>query len=52
MTTGPNDFAERAASAFNRRDVEAMLTLVCEDFIYFDGMGMQTGRESMRRPLS
>ncbi|WLI14760.1 MULTISPECIES: ester cyclase [Pseudomonas] len=49
MTTGPNDFAERAASAFNRRDVEAMLTLVCEDFIYFDGMGMQTGRESMRK---
>lgn len=49
MTTGPNDFAERAASAFNRRDVEAMVALVCEDFIYFDGMGMQIGRESMHK---
>jgi ketosteroid isomerase-like protein len=49
MTTGPNDYAERAASAFNRRDVEAMLALVCEDFIYFDGMGIQTGREAMRK---
>jgi len=49
MTTGPNDYAERASRAFNRRDVEAMLALVCEDFIYFDGMGIQTGRESMRK---
>lgn len=49
MTTGPNDYAERAASAFNRRDLEAMLALVSEDFIYFDGTGMQTGRESMRK---
>jgi ketosteroid isomerase-like protein len=49
MTTGPNDYAERAASAFNRRDVEAMLALVCEDFIYLDGMGIQTGREAMRK---
>lgn len=49
MTTGPNDFAERAASAFNRRDVEAMVALVSEDFIYFDGMGMQIGRESMHK---
>lgn len=24
MTTGPNDYAERASRAFNRRDVEAM----------------------------
>lgn len=49
MTTGPNDYAERAASAFNRRDVEAMLALVCEDFIYLDSMGIQTGREAMRK---
>lgn len=49
MTSGPNDFAERAAIAFNRRDVEAMLALVSEDFIYFDGMGVQTGRESMHK---
>ncbi|MGB8921247.1 MAG: nuclear transport factor 2 family protein [Pseudomonas sp.] len=49
MTTGPNDFAERAASAFNRHDVEAMLALVCEDFIYLDSMGIQTGREAMRK---
>jgi ketosteroid isomerase-like protein len=49
MTTAPNDYAERAASAFNRRDVEAMLALVCEDFIYIDSMGIQTGREAMRK---
>lgn len=49
MTTGPNDYAERAARAFNRRDVESMLSLVCEDLIYLDGMGMQRGRESMRQ---
>ena len=47
MTTGPNDYAQRASSAFNCRDVEAMLALVSEDFIYLDGMGIQTGRESM-----
>ncbi|CAK9890020.1 hypothetical protein PS652_02853 [Pseudomonas fluorescens] len=40
MTTGPNDYAERASRAFNRRDVEAMFALVCEDFIYLDGMGL------------
>ncbi|WP_409276898.1 ester cyclase [Pseudomonas defluvii] len=49
MTTGPNDYAERASRAFNCRDMEAMLALVCEDFIYLDGMGIQTGRESMRK---
>lgn len=49
MTTGPNDYAARAASAFNRRDLEAMLALVCEDFIYFDGTGIQTGREAMHK---
>jgi hypothetical protein len=49
MTTGPNDYAERAASAFNCHDVEAMLALVCEDFIYLDSMGIQTGREAMRK---
>ncbi|CAI8948328.1 nuclear transport factor 2 family protein [Pseudomonas sp. MG-9] len=49
MATGPNDFAERAASAFNRHDVEAMLALFCEDFIYLDSMGIQTGREAMRK---
>ncbi|MBT2370473.1 ester cyclase [Pseudomonas fluorescens] len=47
MTTGPSNYAERAASAFNRRDLEAMLALVSEDFIYFDGARIQTGRESM-----
>ncbi|MFW0753905.1 ester cyclase [Pseudomonas sp. H11T01] len=49
MTTGPNDYAKRAASAFNRRDLEALLALVSEDFIYLDGMGMQTGREAMHK---
>ncbi|WP_053149005.1 ester cyclase [Pseudomonas protegens] len=49
MTTGPHDYAERAARAFNHRDLESMLALVCEDFIYLDGMGMQSGRESMRK---
>lgn len=49
MTTGPNDYAERAAHAFNHRDLESMLALVCEDFIYLDGMGIQHGRESMRK---
>lgn len=49
MTTGPNDYAERASRAFNRRDVEAMLALVSEDFIYLDGMGVQIGREAMRK---
>ncbi|MBC2655046.1 nuclear transport factor 2 family protein [Pseudomonas sp. MSSRFD41] len=49
MTTGPHDYAERAARAFNHRDLDSMLALVCEDFIYLDGMGMQSGRESMRK---
>ncbi|BAO60182.1 ester cyclase [Pseudomonas protegens] len=49
MTTGPHDYAERAARAFNHRDLESLLALVCEDFIYLDGMGMQSGRESMRK---
>lgn len=49
MTTGPNDYAQRAAEAFNRRDVESMLALVCEDFIYLDSMGIQIGRQSMRK---
>ena len=49
MTTGPNDYAQRASSAFNCRDVEAMLALVSEDFIYLDGMGIQTGRDAMRK---
>lgn len=48
MTTGPKDYAERAAQAFNRRDVETMLALVHEDFIYLDSMGIQIGRQSMR----
>ena len=47
MTTGSNGYAARAASAFNRRDLEAMLALVSEDFVYFDGVGIQTGRETM-----
>lgn len=47
MTTGSNGYAARAASAFNRRDLEAMLALVSEDVIYFDGIGIQTGREAM-----
>ncbi|MDF9893532.1 UNVERIFIED_ORG: ketosteroid isomerase-like protein [Pseudomonas vranovensis] len=49
MTTGPTEYADRAANAFNRRDVEAMLALVHEDFVYLDAMGIQKGRESMRR---
>ena len=49
MTNAPNDFARRAASAFNRRDVEAMLALVSEDFAYLDSMGLQIGREAMRQ---
>ncbi|MGY4026756.1 ester cyclase [Aeromonas rivuli] len=49
MTTGTNDYAERAASAFNRRDLEAMLALVSEDVIYFDGVGIQTGLEAMHK---
>lgn len=49
MATGPNDYAEHAASAFNRRDLQAMIALVCEDFIYIDGMGTQTGRDCMRK---
>jgi ketosteroid isomerase-like protein len=49
MTTGPNDYAQRAAAAFNRRDVETMLALVHEDFIYLDSMGIQVGRQSMRK---
>jgi ketosteroid isomerase-like protein len=49
MTTGSNDYAQRAAEAFNRRDVESMLALVCEDFIYLDSMGIQIGRQSMRK---
>ncbi|CAH0284180.1 nuclear transport factor 2 family protein [Pseudomonas mediterranea] len=49
MTTGPNDYAERASRAFNCRDVEAMLALVSEDFIFLDGSGVQIGREAMRK---
>ncbi|WP_339547661.1 ester cyclase [Pseudomonas sp. RA_35y_Pfl2_P32] len=49
MTTGPNDYADLAARAFNRRDVEAMLALVGEDFLYLDSRGIQIGRESMRK---
>ncbi|WP_327440719.1 nuclear transport factor 2 family protein [Pseudomonas donghuensis] len=48
MTTGPTEYPDRAANAFNRRDVEAMLALVHEDFVYLDAMGMQKGRESIR----
>ena len=49
MTTGSNGYAACAASAFNRRDLEAMLALVSEDVIYFDGIGIQTGREAMQK---
>ena len=35
MTTAHDDFARSAASAFNRRDLEAMLALVSEDFAFF-----------------
>jgi len=49
MTTGPNDYAERAARAFNCRDLEALLALVSEDFIYLDSVGIQIGREAMRK---
>lgn len=49
MTTGSNGYAARAASAFNRRDLEAMLALVSEDVGYFDGIGIQTGREAMHK---
>ena len=49
MTTGSNGYAARAASAFNRRDLEAMLALVSEDVSYFDGIGIQTGREAMHK---
>lgn len=49
MTTGSNVYAARAASAFNRRDLEAMLALVSEDVGYFDGIGIQTGREAMHK---
>jgi hypothetical protein len=31
MTKGPDHYAERAALAFNRRDVASMLALVCFD---------------------
>ncbi|AZD61434.1 hypothetical protein C4K18_3463 [Pseudomonas chlororaphis subsp. aurantiaca] len=49
MPIGPNDYAQHAANAFNRRDVEAMLALVSEDFTYLDGAGIQVGREAMRQ---
>ncbi|MGE8321471.1 MAG: ester cyclase [Pseudomonas sp.] len=49
MTANAYDYAQRASSAFNSRDVEAMLALVSEDFIYLDGMGTQSGREAMRK---
>ena len=49
MKTASNDFATRAANAFNHRDIEAMLALVSEDFVYLDGMGLQIGREAMRK---
>lgn len=35
MTTGPNDYAERAAKALNRRDVASMLARVYEE-VFFD----------------
>ncbi len=49
MSIGPNNYAQHAANAFNRRDVEAMLALVSEDFTYLDGTGIQVGREAMRQ---
>ncbi|AYG43690.1 nuclear transport factor 2 family protein [Pseudomonas sp. Leaf58] len=49
MTANAYDYAQRASNAFNRRDVEAMLALVGEDFIYLDSMGAQSGREAMRK---
>lgn len=49
MKTASNDFATRAANAFNHRDIEAMVALVSEDFVYLDGMGLQIGREAMRK---
>ncbi|MGS7253333.1 ester cyclase [Pseudomonas sp. SK] len=48
MMTGPKDYAQRAANAFNQRDVQGLLALVDEDFVYLDGMTRQTGREAMR----
>ena len=47
MTTGSNGYAARAP--VNRRDLEAMLALVSEDVGYFDGIGIQTGREAMHK---
>ncbi|MHC8352129.1 hypothetical protein ACYZT7_23195 [Pseudomonas sp. RT4P38] len=42
MTTGPKDYAERAASAFNRRDVEAMLAAHCAaHFTFRDGLAIR-----------
>ncbi|SDY27303.1 ester cyclase [Pseudomonas sp. NFIX28] len=49
MPICPNDYAQRAANAFNRRDIEALLALVSEDFTYLDSMGIQVGREAMRQ---
>lgn len=48
MMTGPKDYALRAANAFNQRDVQGLLALVDEDFVYLDGMTRQTGRDAMR----
>ncbi len=34
MMTSPKDYAQRAANAFNQRDVQGLLALVDEDFVY------------------
>ncbi|PSS59323.1 ester cyclase [Pseudomonas sp. BBP2017] len=49
MNMASCQYSDLAASAFNRRDVDALLALVHEDFVYLDGMGIQSGREAMRR---
>ncbi|MFJ3448488.1 ester cyclase [Pseudomonas sichuanensis] len=49
MTITPSAYAKHASDAFNRRDLEALLALVSDDFIYVDSMGMQIGREAMRK---
>lgn len=49
MTVTPSAYAKHASDAFNRLDLEAMLALVSDDFIYLDSMGMQIGREAMRK---
>ncbi|GJB79680.1 MAG: nuclear transport factor 2 family protein [Pseudomonas asiatica] len=48
MMTSPKDYAQRAANAFNQRDVQGLLALVDEDFVYLDGMTTQSGHEAMR----